>query len=571
MARYNVRTQLDRLEEAMRAFGTPKGPQVHNLLLQLGRHNFGEPESLIRFHEALLFIRAYPQNPEAFQVAEDLLASFAARMARIYQEGAEPALFDAIENSGIAGTTLHGTYSYGIARWLTTRRFEDVDVDWARLQKTERLGYVLPQLLPLLEEDALVEQNVPYQTWLRSARRGPKNDLAFLIRGFERSGLSERQKTDQYDLLELWIRWALRRSKASRTENRLRPREVFYHPGPLVRRADVSLEKEMLAPLRLQPVSLGPARTIIDMCRDATTVRYRELYGITYPDPSTVVRADVGRGVSIYLWGLPRERRLPLRAYHAGFTLKNGVPVNYIEGISLFERTELGFNTFYTFREGESAWIYAQAARALHQLTGVSCISLDPYQIGFNNDEAIQSGAFWFYRKLGFRPTRSDLAKLTETQEKKIEADRGYRTPARILHRLSEAPMIYELPRHTLGPGDWDRFRIRNLGLAVQRRMASDFDGDAQQIRTASVREVARAIGVPADSKDVEQMRDWGNLALVLGLIPDLADWTREEKRRLAAIIRAKADKSDTEYVRLLQKHLRLRKAMIKIGSSPRE
>jgi len=131
--------------------------------------------------------------------------------------------------------------------------------------------------------------------------------------------------------------------------------------------------------------------------------------------------------------------------------------------------------------------------------------------------------------------------------------------------------MIYELPRHTLGPGDWDRFRIRNLGLAVQRRMASDFDGDAQQIRTASVREVARAIGVPADSKDVEQMRDWGNLALVLGLIPDLADWTREEKRRLAAIIRAKADKSDTEYVRLLQKHLRLRKAMIKIGSSPRE
>jgi hypothetical protein len=39
----------------------------------------------------------------------------------------------------------------------------------------------------------------------------------------------------------------------------------------------------------------------------------------------------------------------------AGFTLKNGVPINYIEAIGLCEWMEVGFNTFYRFRGGEAA------------------------------------------------------------------------------------------------------------------------------------------------------------------------------------------------------------------------
>jgi hypothetical protein len=79
----------------------------------------------------------------------------------------------------------------------------------------------------------------------------------------------------------------------------------------------------------------------------------------------------------------------------------------------------VGFNTFYTYRQGETAWIYAQALRCLRALTAAKCISIYPYQIGQNNDEAIDSGAFWFYRKLGFRPGRADLQKLCERKKKK--------------------------------------------------------------------------------------------------------------------------------------------------------
>ena len=124
---------------------------------------------------------------------------------------------------------------------------------------------------------------------------------------------------------------------------------------------------------------------------------------------------------------------------------KNGIPVGYFEGISLFERMESGFNFYYSFREGETAWIYARTLSVFRQLLGVTAFSIDPYQIGHENEEGIESGAFWFYRKLGFRPTQPGIAKLTDREEKKIDGRTAYRTSARTLRRLAAEPMIWEL------------------------------------------------------------------------------------------------------------------------------
>ena len=92
------------------------------------------------------------------------------------------------------------------------------------------------------------------------------------------------------------------------------------------------------------------------------------------------------------------------------------MPINYIEAIAFCEWMEVGFNTFYTFRGGEVGWIYAQVLRCLCHLMGTTCVSVYPYQLGHDNEEAIESGAFWFYRKLGFRPGRPELAKTGGTR-----------------------------------------------------------------------------------------------------------------------------------------------------------
>src|SRR5208282_758907 len=127
-------------------------------------------------------------------------------------------------------------------------------------------------------------------------------------------------------------------------------------------------------PPQLTKLSRKQGHDVMTLVREIMLVRYRELYGTTLGDPRSVVRADVGRGVVMHFWGLPPTRRLPLRAYLAGYTLKNGVPINYVEAIGLCEWIEVGFNTFYTYRQGETAWIYAQALRCLRGLTDAKCI-----------------------------------------------------------------------------------------------------------------------------------------------------------------------------------------------------
>ena len=512
-------------------------------------------------------------------------------------------VFDDFDTSGIAGTTMQDTLSFDVARWLVRRIPRNVEIAWDDYwddyQAERARGNTWPRFIPLLEEDADVEANIPWPRWLDAAR-GRQNALAWLLNRFAQLPLPARQRAELYDSLRLPLRWKLENLKLSRTRNWARPRRFYFHNAPLIQRSEVSLSHELARPApKLEKLSVAAGESVMHAIREIMVVRYRELYGTTLGDPRTVVRADLGRGVVMHFWGLPPARRLPLRAYLAGYTLKNGVPINYVEAIGLCEWIEVGFNTFYTYRQGETAWIYAQALRCLRALTDAKCISIYPYQIGRNNDEAIDSGAFWFYRKLGFRPGRADLRALCEREEKKISTNPKYRTPPRTLKRLAEAHMFYELggdiskgtlKNGRLGkgttsscsvnptklstasaaeglPGPWDTFSTRTLGLRINRRMAREFDGDSQKIRDASTSAVTRALEIDASRWTPAQQQALENWSLVLALIPGLTRWSPDDKQQLVKIIRAKSAPNEMTYLRQTQRHPRLRDELLRAGS----
>jgi len=356
-------------------------------------------------------------------------------------------------------------------------------------------------------------------------------------------------------------------SRASRTLSRKPAKDFYFHREPLIQRRQVSLTEELAKPkLPAKALPREQAVQALDLIKEVLGVRYRELYGTSIADPAWVVQSKIGRGAEIYLCGVPPDRRLPLRAYLAGLTVKNGVPINYFESSSLFDWTEIGFNTFPAYRDGETAWIYAQTLRLLHQIHGVNAFSVYPYQIGADNEEAIESGAFWFYRKMGFQSMDPALEKLAQAEEKKVRANAKYRTSAATLRRLSKASVVYELPQAERGA--WDRFSTRNIGLAVQKKMARDFDGDIQVLRKAAVERLARAINVDAQKLKSPAQIAFADFATVLSLVPDIARWSSDEKDSLRQIIAAKAGRTELRYQDLLQKHRRLRTAILRIGSS---
>lgn len=554
---------LEQLEAAKRRVGEIAPSRLQKLLTRLGRERYPDAASLARFHEVLIFLRAFPPNPAVLKTVERLLKAFAQRIAALQKQSADLSILDEEEFSGIAGTSLCAVFQYDQVLWMLEHFPGRVEIDWDGYDKDGQLGITLPRFIPLLEEDSLVEPDVPYQRWLGLASRG--RDLAWLIAACKRLPVSVEEKNEIFNSLELPIKLTLGNSPASRTLARGPTRHIHFQTQPLTQRKDVSLIREISRPpLKLKKLSRREGERILDCCREATTVRYRELYGTTLGDPSQVVQASVGRGVEIFLWGLLPDRRMPLRAYHAGFALKNSVPINYYEAIALFDWMEIGFNTYYAYRDGESAWIYAQTLRLLHQVLGVTCISVYPYQLGKDSEEALQSGAFWFYRKLGFRPMRRELAKLMAAEEKKIAANPSYRTPRRTLQKLAEGHVVLELPGS--GVGDWDGFSMRKLGFAVQRHMADGFAGDAIKMRRESVARIARLLDVHPKKWTARERKAFENYALVLSLVRDLPRWTKAEKDLLVEIIRAKANASEPTYLRLLRRHTRLREALRHLG-----
>jgi hypothetical protein len=562
----NAARLLNKLEQARTQIGTIKEREFVHLLTAVGRAKFGnDAQSLIRFHDLLLFFRAFPPGPNLLQLAEGLLQTFEPRVQAALAAGGDADDFAPEEVVGIAGTVVEATFSFAMVCWLVERHPKSLSIQWDDYERETQRAVIWPRFFPLMEEDSLTEANVPYLDWLKAAR-GRQDELPWLVRQFQRLRIGEKEKAALYDSLEIMVRWDMSDSRASRTLARKPVRGFYFHREPLIQRRQVSLAEEFAKPrLPLKILSRRDAERTLDLVKEATGVRYRELYGTANADPAWVVQANPGRGVEIYFWGLAPEKRLPLRAYLAGFTVKNGVPINYVECISLFDWTEIGFNTFPAYRDGETAWIYAQHLRLLRQLHGVNAISVYPYQIGDGNEEAIASGAFWFYRKMGFRSMDSSMEKLAQAEERKIQAKPGYRTSARVLRRLSKSHVVYELPEAERGA--WDRFAMRNIGFAVQRRMARDFGGDAEAMRKAAVARLGRNLNANPQKLKGHECTAFADFATVLGLVPDLARWSSEEKGALRAIIAAKAGRSELRCMRLLQKHARLRDAMLKLGS----
>ncbi len=561
----NERRVLAHLEESKKIFGRGAATAARKAIAAAGKLRYRDAASLIRFHDALLFARAFPQHPEVARVADSLLAGMHGRVAELRASGADMSPFDDESVSGIAGIEIVDTFPYEIASWLAQCYPNEVEICWDADINAARLANTLPRFIPLLDEDGFVEPDVPYREWVDAAR-GQQRQLSWLLRRFAGLDLLERGKAELYESLQLAVQWNLGTLPASRTLARRHAASIYCHDQPLLRRNEVSLARELSSPLQLEALSARESAEIINMGREVLTVRYRGLYGMTFGTPPVYV-ADVGRGTLVYIWGLPPSRRFPLRSYASGFTVKNGVPINYLEAIALADWMEIGFNTFYAFREGETAWVYAQVLRALRQLLGMDCISVYPYQIGYDNEEAIASGAFWFYRKLGFRPGRPELAVLTEAEEKKIAAKPGYRTPAHTLRKLAAGHVFFEIPGTPRG--DWDRFRVRTLGMTVGRRMANSGMA-AGAFRRACSESLAPDLDVRLSDFSPEERYAFSNFALALDG-EDVARWTPEEKTMLIAIVRAKMANEEWEYLRLTRAHSRLREGIIRLGSRKAE
>jgi len=527
------------------------------LLEALERTSVGHAATLRRLHETLCFLQAHPDDAEVLALVDRALEAIPARVTRL-GPGARRRLHD----SGIASTTLDYPFGLPMARWLASRFPADADVAWRRFHDEDRLDETLSLLATTAEGDAFSEGGMGWREWLRVAKGGRRlTDLQLLLEVFGRTGLPTEARDWLFESLGLPIQWRPRGPGASRTLARGAPPRVFFHEAGLDRSAGdlVDALSRPLPALARAPREL--AESLVDSARVAMATRQRELHAFSYPNPDDVLVVRGGRGLVLAFIGIMPDFRLPLEAYYGFLALKNGVPVSYGGGWELFGTLDFAVNIFASFRQGESAYLATQLLRAYRRIFGMRTVVVDRYQLGHESTEALRSGSFYFYHRLGFRPRNPDVLRVLETERTKIAADASYRSPVRVLEQLAGDEVFLSLPGGL--PAPEKRLRATDVAALVARFVAREYGGD----RVAAVRETAARVGlvlgVPRRASwPLSERRAFEGMSLVAALIEDLARWPVAARRALVAVMRAKGASSEMRYAHQLDGHRRLRRSL---------
>ncbi len=510
--------------------------------------------TLARLHESLCFVHAYPDDPEVLARVEDGLRAFPARVRRL-----SPAERRRLHDTGIAETELDYPFGLPMARWLAGRFPLHTEVAWRNFDSGERLEETLPLLVSQAEGEAFTEAGLGWRKWLALAKGSRRmSDLALLVELFDRAPLPGPARDSLFEGLGLPIRWRLRGTAPSRTRAWLPDAPVHFHRDGLRSRPD--LARELARPIAVRPAAPPLARSLIEASRAAMATRGRELYAFSYPNPEDVLLADLDRGLRIALIGLAPDARLPLEAYYAFFALKNGVPIGYGAGWGMFGRLEFAVNVFEAFRQGESAHVIGQVLRVYRQIFRMRVVVIDRTQLGdgLGNVEALRSGAFYFYRRLGFHPLDPASRRLCQHEEARIARDRRYRSPLPVLRRLVRTEMALRLGRAGAGP-----LTGNAIATLVTDRVARVFGGDRRTAQREDAARVARALGATGWRRwPGPQRRAFARLAPVVALVPDLARWPAAERVALTRVMRAKGAAGEHAYVRRLDAQRRLRAAL---------
>jgi hypothetical protein len=320
------------------------------------------------------------------------------------------------------------------------------------------------------------------------------------------------------------------------------PREHF----PLAPR----IRKPPAGARRLSPAQ-GEKR--IDLALTALCTRNLEIYPLVHADPSRVTTVPCGRGFEMMLVETRPERRTVPESLFFFLVLKNGIPVAYGPASVFLGCCEMGINLFPEFRGGEIRHLYTQFMRVLYHLAGVRLFYVVPYGMGEDNEDALKSGAFWFYRKLGFRASNPKVEALAREEEARMKRRPAYRSPRTMLRRLSHTYAEFDLSRGTV-----PRYDYAALGRRVTRFIEARYAGDRERARRGSVRRLVRMLDIDGYAAwSPRQRLAMEQLAPFLSVVPGLENWPARERAALAAAVRARG-KDEFAYQRALMRTVRL-------------
>jgi len=543
-----VRDTLAALEQAKNNYGHGCAETKLALLARLEHKMLRSARALNRLHEVLCFLRAYPDDARILAQAEGMLESFH-RRADLRRHRA------ALIDTGIAGTTIRYRFFWSTAHWLARRWPDRLALERSDRESAERIRAALPLLVTPAEAHWLREARVLAFKALDRLRAPGETDAAFLVRRVKAMAGDSITREAFYDAIDASCRLIPGAGTPSRTLARYMKAPAVFRSESL-RRSRPALDKEIpLAPRAVHELSVREGNQLIDLARGVMVTHARDLDAFAYGDPRDVRLVEDSGGLAFMVNGVLPERRALMTAMHGFLTLQNGVPIGYGDLYIVARSAAISFNTFETYRGGGAAWTFARLLAMIRRLFGADSFNLAPYQLGWKNDEAIASGAWWFYYKLGFRPQATEAQRIMREELARMQADPNHRSERSTLRKLAATHVFYDLdPRSPTGLPP-----VAALGERIARTLAQRSGAGRENALKQCSREAMELTGLRSlKGFKADERSAWLRWSPLIASLPEISGWSRAEKRALVQVVRAKGARRESDFVALFAAHPKL-------------
>jgi hypothetical protein len=527
-------------------YGQDFSTQKLQLLTAIRKDKLKSKKGLESWHEALLFLVAYPDNRYVHQASIEALQELYTHIQS--HENIKARLY----NSGITNTKLCAAYGFEIVKWLTSKFPLDVSLSSFEASD-EQIQSILSVVIPKVESEILQDGNADWKSWIKTSLKKEESLLDKLVAIFDQSDIRPEVKD------ELWGAIGINVEINFSSELSLHPSLItpYYHSSIVKPKSTLKSYK-----LKAKRVILNEseAARVIECGRMILVRHLREIDPISFTSPSLVTYYQLPRGLSIALMSMIPKLRHPIDSYMGYVVFKNGLPVAYAGSWILFDSGRIGLNIFPAYRGGESQYIFQQVLRLHAEVYHLNRFSVDPYQIGKDNSDGLTSGAFWTYYHAGFRPVREQQRKLADAEAMKIKSTKGYRSPTSVLSKLANSRMEILLDEKAV------RFDATDLSRAYLNIVHNKYNRDRKLAEESSFAKLVRLLQIK--NYDEEKMnfilKNW---CVLLSTHEQDLRTNGKLRTTLKTLFECKANGSEEEYISRLQQAKPLRHLIQQIVS----
>lgn len=507
-------------------------------------------------HRQALYNLAFPPNTQAARKAASALDALNKKIAEM-----SPSSRSKLKNSGIIGTQVGYQFSFESMRWICRKFPALIELDWDKLKAKEldKLEELVLLLLNPAELPPFDEGEVDIKEWLQQARSTyAGSTISWLLQ--QLAAKENCAIVTLYNQAKIPVIWDLQQKAASLTFAKLKPKELVNRDKNF-RKPPEDIIAQIHRPLRgIKLVDSKQARELIDLATLNLTLRQREVFAFENANPEEVYLAPLGKGVELAIIGLKPEARFNLEASYGYVLLSNGVAIGYGGVSPLFYGGNTGINVFEEFRRGESSFLFVETLRAFRSLFNLSYFVVNPIQFGFENDEGIESGAFWFYYRLGFRPADKEVARLAKREYQRFLQKKEYKLKKNFLKKIFSCDLILKLEQDLKG----NFFAESNLQVIAQK--ASELIAHSHPLRDQSLdmltKKLAASMGLAAaNSQNILEWAALRRMAPTLSML-NVHSWSPDDKQSCLALVRSKFSLAERTFLTQIQQHPRFFRAL---------